>query len=151
MLDLIRYTDHLITAENFIGEYFPEQPLASRLGRLKEMGPQVVTVTLGQKGSVSLWEDIPYRLPALTVQARDTTGAGDVFHGAYTYGLLQGWSPPERIRWATVAAGLSCRSLGGRAGIPTLNEVEERLPEPGPFLSVMDGTTENPSEAKRPG
>lgn len=136
MLDLIRNTDHLIAAENFIGQYLPEAPLASRLGKLKEMGPQIVTVTLGQQGSVSLWEDIPYRLPALTVQATDTTGAGDVFHGAYIYGLLQGFSPPDRIRWATVAAGLSCRSLGGRAGIPTLSEVEERLSEPGPFLPV---------------
>jgi ribokinase len=136
MLDLIRFTDHLITAENFIGQYLPEQPLASRLARLKEMGPEVVTVTLGHNGSVSLWEEIPYRLPALKVQATDTTGAGDVFHGAYIYGLLQGGSPPERIQWATVAAGLSCRSLGGRSGIPSRREVEERLSEPGAFLSL---------------
>jgi len=134
MLDLIRYTDHLITAENFIVQYLPETSLAYRLARLKEMGPQVVTVTLGRGGSVSLWEDIPYRLPALEVQVTDTTGAGDVFHGAYIYGLLQGCSPPERIRWATVAAGLSCRSLGGRSGIPSRTEVEDRLSKPGPFL-----------------
>lgn len=136
MLDLIRYTDHLITAENFIGQYSPEKSLASRLATLKEMGPQVVAVTLGKSGSVSLWEEIPYRLPALKVQAMDTTGAGDVFHGAYIYGLLKGWSPPERIRWATVAAGLNCRCLGGRSGIPSKSEVEERLSEPGPFVPL---------------
>lgn len=133
MLELVRYTDHLIAAENFIGRFRPGGSLTSCLRELRQMGPQVVTVTLGERGSVSLWEDAPYRLPALRVEAKDTTGAGDVFHGAYIYGLLQGWSVPERIRWATVAAGLSCRSLGGRAGIPALKEVRERLSEPGPF------------------
>jgi ribokinase len=138
MLDLIRHTDHLIAAENFISQYRPESSLASRLARLKQMGPQVVTITLGRKGSVSLWEDTPYELPALGVQARDTTGAGDVFHGAYIYGLMQNWEAPERIRWANVAAGLSCRSLGGRSGIPTRREVEERLSEPGPFRNIQE-------------
>jgi len=138
MLDLIRHTDHLIAAENFIGQYLPESSLTSRLAKLKQMGPQVVTVTLGQQGSVSLWEDIPYRLPALTVQARDTTGAGDIFHGAYIYGLMQGWEAPERIRWATVAAGLSCQSLGGRSGIPTRREVKGKLSEPGPFRNIQE-------------
>jgi ribokinase len=133
MLELVRYTDHLIAAENFIGRFRPEAPLSSRLRELRQMGPQAVTVTLGERGSVSLWEDVPCLLPALRVEARDTTGAGDVFHGAYIYGLLQGWSVPERIRWATVAAGLSCRTLGGRSGIPALEEVRQRLSEPGPF------------------
>jgi len=133
ILELVRYTDHLIAAENFIGRFRPDGPLTSRLRELQQMGPQVVTVTLGERGSVSLWDEVPYRLPALRVEARDTTGAGDVFHGAYIYGLLQGWSVPERIRWATVAAGLSCRSLGGRAGIPEIEEVRDRLSEPGPF------------------
>jgi ribokinase len=133
MLELIRYTDHLIAAEEFIRRYEPEAPLARRLCKLREMGPEVVTVTLGDRGSVSLWEDAPAWLGALRVKAVDTTGAGDVFHGAYIYGLLKGWSPPERIRWATVAAGLSCRFLGGRSGIPSLREVRERLSETGPF------------------
>lgn len=133
MLELVRYTDHLIAAENFIGQVQPEASLTTRLRELRQMGPQVVTVTLGERGSVSLWEDIPFRLPPLRVQARDTTGAGDVFHGAYIYGLLQGWSVPERIRWATVAAGLSCRTLGGRSGIPGLEEVRGKLSELGPF------------------
>jgi sulfofructose kinase len=139
MLDLIRHTDHLIAAENFLRAYMPSSSITSRLSRIKEMGPQVVTVTLGRRGSVSLWDDVPYELPALPVEARDTTGAGDVFHGAYIYGLLHGWAPQERIRWATVAAGLSCRHLGGRSGIPPLEEVRAKLSEPGPFLPVDEG------------
>ncbi len=133
MLELIRHTDHLIAAENFIRHFEPERALADRMYKLRQMGPRVVTVTLGERGSASIWDDDLRRLSALRVEARDTTGAGDVFHGAYIYGLLQGLSAPERIRWATVAAGLSCRSLGGRTGIPSLSEVEERLSELGPF------------------
>ena len=100
---------------------------------LRQMGPQVVTVTLGERGSVSLWENTPRWLPSLPVKARDTTGAGDVFHGAYIYGMLQEWPVPDRIRWATVAAGLSCRSLGGRSGIPVPEEIREKLSELSPF------------------
>jgi sulfofructose kinase len=149
MLELIRYTDHLIAAENFVSQFSPEDPLPRRLEALKRLGPEVVAVTLGQRGSVSLWEGVPYHLPALRVRARDTTGAGDVFHGAYIYGLLQGWAPPERIRLATVAAGLSCRSLGGRSGIPTLDEVQERLSEAAPFSSVEDGSPQSPAVSRQ--
>ncbi len=132
-LELVRHTDHLIAAENFIRHFEPQAALPDRMQKLRDMGPGVVTVTLGERGSVSLWEDTPRRLPALRLEVRDTTGAGDVFHGAYIYGLLRGWRAPERIRWATVAAGLSCRRLGGRSGIPSVKEVEQRVTEPGPF------------------
>lgn len=149
MLDLVRCTDHLIAAENFVAQFSPEDPLPSRLEKLKRLGPEVVTVTQGQRGSVSLWEGVPYHLPALKVRARDTTGAGDVFHGAYIYGLLKGWEPPERIRWATVAAGLSCRSLGGRSGIPTVDEVQERLSEPGPFSAAGESSAPSPAVSRQ--
>jgi len=76
---------------------------------------------------VSLWDHTPAFLPALPVQVTDTTGAGDVFHGAYLYGVIQGWTPEQCIRWSTATAGLSCRSLGGRAGIPCLDTVREHL------------------------
>jgi sulfofructose kinase len=135
MLELIRHTDHLIASEEFIGQFQPETPLTPRLHSLRQMGPRVVTVTRGARGSVSLWEETPQWLPALQVKARDTTGAGDVFHGAYIYGLLQGWGIPDRIRWATVAAGLSCRFLGGRTGIPTLEEVTQGLSWLSPFTN----------------
>jgi sulfofructose kinase len=63
------------------------------------------------------------------VEAFDTTGAGDVFHGGYVYGLLQGWGLSETVRFASAAAALKCRKIGGREGIPKLNEVETLLRE----------------------
>jgi ribokinase len=57
------------------------------------------------------------------VEVVDTTGAGDVFHGGYIYGLLQKWDIKDVIRFATAFASLKCRKAGGREGIPTLKEV----------------------------
>lgn len=57
----------------------------------------------------------------------DTTGAGDVFHGGYLYGLLRKWPLKDTIRFASAVAAMKCRKLGGRAGIPRLSEVREFL------------------------
>jgi fructose-1-phosphate kinase PfkB-like protein len=54
-------------------------------------------------------------------------GAGDVYHGAYIYGLLRGWGMRECMRFASVAAALECRQIGARKGIPRLAEVERFL------------------------
>ncbi len=122
MLDVVRLTDHLIAAQRFADEYGQGSPYDVTLMRLKELGPRIVVVTLGEMGSIGLWDDVVFHFPALRVQARDTTGAGDVFHGAYIYGLMQGWDIPHCLRLATVAAGLSCQAIGGRPGIPSLQE-----------------------------
>jgi len=135
-VSLIPHTDHLICAENFARQFDPGASLVAVLRKLKEMGPRMVSITLGEKGSVSLWKEDPCHLPALAVQAKDTTGAGDIFHAGYIYGLLCGWAPEDRIRWATAAAGLSCLELGGRSGIPAPGAVQERLAELGVFRSV---------------
>lgn len=127
MIPLVTLTDHLICAENFARQFDPQASVGQTLERLKSLGPAVVSVTLGSRGSVSLWEDIPWYLPALKVSVLDSTGAGDVFHAGYIHGLLQGLAPPECLRWATTAAALACRSLGGRFGIPSPQEVTAGL------------------------
>jgi sugar/nucleoside kinase (ribokinase family) len=60
----------------------------------------------------------------------DTTGAGDVFHAGFIYGLLQNWEVEEILRFANAAAALKCRDLGGRKGIPTLEEAQQFLTNP---------------------
>jgi sugar/nucleoside kinase (ribokinase family) len=56
------------------------------------------------------------------VQAVDTTGAGDAFHGAFLYGLLQGWELRQVARFANAVAAINCCTLGGRHGLPALAE-----------------------------
>jgi sulfofructose kinase len=68
-----------------------------------------------------------FHQPAFRVRVVDTTGCGDVFHGAFLYGVLRGWDLRRVARFASAVAALKCRKLGGRAGIPRLGEVEEFL------------------------
>ncbi|MGQ9732263.1 MAG: PfkB family carbohydrate kinase [Candidatus Zipacnadales bacterium] len=94
---------------------------------LQELGPPTVVVTLGERGCMAVEEDTVLCVPAFDVPVVDTTGAGDVFHGAFAYGLALGKPLAENLRFASAAAALSCRALGGRAGLATMDEVEELL------------------------
>jgi sulfofructose kinase len=62
-------------------------------------------------------------LPAYPVNALDTTGAGDVFHGAFAYGVLNGFTLLDNLHFSSAAAALSVQSLGGQISIPELNRV----------------------------
>jgi ribokinase len=127
MGDLLSLTDVLIASERFAAEVAPRPDLAEVLDELRALGPRVVVVTLGAEGSVGSDGGRLVRETALEVAVVDTTGAGDVFHGAYIYALLQRWGITRSMRFATVTAGLKCRALGGRAGIPKLEEVLRHL------------------------
>jgi sugar/nucleoside kinase (ribokinase family) len=64
--------------------------------------------------------------PAYPAEAVDTTGCGDVFHGGFSYGLVQGWDVDKSLDFAAWAAAKVSLKLGGRAGIPTLEEIRNR-------------------------
>ncbi len=96
------------------------------LRRLREMGPEIVVVTLGDKGCAGMDGTGYFAEPAYTgIQVVDSTGAGDVFHGAFLYGLLQGWGAPETARFASAVSAVKCTALGGRAGIPDAAATEQ--------------------------
>ena len=63
-------------------------------------------------------------MPGLRVKAVDTTGAGDAFHGAFVYGMLQGWDLRRVARFANAVAAINCQTLGGRQGLPSFEEVD---------------------------
>jgi sugar/nucleoside kinase (ribokinase family) len=68
-------------------------------------------------------------VPAFRVDAVDTTGAGDVFRGAFIYAMLRGHEPPDVLRYANAAAGLSCTRLGAMNGVPSMEDVQRVLRE----------------------
>jgi sulfofructose kinase len=87
-------------------------------------------VTVGDRGA--LWTDdgvTIHHQSAFAVDVVDTLGAGDVLHGAFAAGLARGQGEAEALRWASAAAALKCTRHGGRAGIPTLAELERFLEE----------------------
>jgi sugar/nucleoside kinase (ribokinase family) len=105
------------------GEPDPERALRALRGTHSGM----LCVTLGSRGSMLLDGNQLYRVPAPAVHAVDGTGAGDVFRGAFIYGLLRGDSPVDILRVANVAAAVSCTREGALDSVPTRREVEEFL------------------------
>jgi ribokinase len=66
------------------------------------------------------------KAPAPAVKAVDTLGAGDVWHGAFTWGLVTGLPMPEIVQWANLAAAMKCEVFGGVTGTPTLAQLQLR-------------------------
>lgn len=99
--------------------------------RVQEMGPRCAIVTLGDQGLACLDGDDFERVPAFAVDVVDTTGAGDVFHGAFCYGLVRGHRRRDNLVFASAVSALKCQRLGGRSGIPRLEEVFAFLGERG--------------------
>jgi len=90
-------------------------------------GGRMAIVTAGTRGSYAVGGEVEVHQPAYHVQVVDTTGCGDVFHGAFALSLARGVPAPDALRFSAAAAALKCRALGGRAGIPTRREVEDFL------------------------
>ena len=88
----------------------------------KDLG-RLVIITRGTEGACAFVEGELLEVPAFEVSpVVDTTGAGDVYHGAFAYGLTLGYPLEENMRFAAAAAALKCRALGGRTGIPSFSE-----------------------------
>lgn len=93
-----------------------------------EKGPSIVVFTLGDKGCVGMGEEGFFHLNAFHPgPIVDTTGAGDVFHGAFIRALLDGKTTKECAQFASAVSAIKCLRLGGRAGIPDLKTTEEFL------------------------
>jgi sugar/nucleoside kinase (ribokinase family) len=97
------------------------------LDRLLALGARMAVATLGELGCLARAREGEVASPAFRVAPRDTTGAGDVFHAAFVWGLLEGLAPEELLRAANAAAALSCRALGAQGGLPTRRELEAFL------------------------
>ncbi len=92
-----------------------------------QMGPEVVVQTEGSAGSYTSTQNESFHTPAFQVDVVDTTGAGDVFHGAYLVGLLHGWDLRSIALFSSAVAGMKCSRLGGRQGIPTFEQTMDFL------------------------
>jgi sulfofructose kinase len=121
--ELISLVDVLIASERFCSALVStHEPIHKALETLSQWGPEEVVITLGPKGSIGWRGGETLSQKAFPIDAIDTTGAGDVYHGAYVYGLLKGWNMAECMRFASAASSLKCMEMGGRKGIRNLEE-----------------------------
>jgi len=121
---LLPHTDYAVFSEPGLVGY-AARAAGAELGLryARERGCVLAAVTLGERGVV--WDDgrAVARLPALPVHAVDTTGAGDVFHGALAFALGARMPVRDAFRFSTAVAALKCKTAGGRAGAPDLATV----------------------------
>jgi len=123
----LAFVDHPIFPAACVRARFGDDGIsAAVLQLLREHDRSAVVVTDGAKGAwfAEKGDDTVRHLPAFPITVCDTTGCGDVFHGAYAAALTQGMSLPDRVRFAAAAAALKASQKGGQAGAPTRNELE---------------------------
>ena len=125
--ELVRAVTIPILAEHVPPAITGEADMERALRKLRTPNATFVCVTLGRSGSMILDGDELHHVPAFHVEAVDTTGAGDVFRGAFMRGLLRGEPPKALLRFANAAAAVSCTKAGAMDAVPELAEVEGML------------------------
>jgi sulfofructose kinase len=125
---LINKVDYLITSRDIPSRITGETDLHSALRILQaKNGNRLTGATLGHEG-VLVWDGHAHHYhAAFQVDTADTTGAGDIFHAGFMFGLLKEWPLMRILEFANGAAALNCRGLGARGGIRTVSEIEAFL------------------------
>jgi sulfofructose kinase len=126
--ELIENIDYLIVSRDFPCRLMAEPNLESALRRMQlRFGCRLTAATLGQNG-VLAWDGKQFQSrPAYRVPVVDTTGAGDIFHAGFIYGLLQGWPLERQLDFSCAAAAMNCMAAGARGGIQTVEAIEELM------------------------
>lgn len=133
---LLENVDYLIVSHDFPERISRKSELKASLQWLQQrFQSRLAAATLGTDGVLG-WDGQKFHYsPAYQVTAIDSTGAGDIFHAAFVYGLLQGWPMQRVLNFACAAAALNCTGAGARGRIGTLQEIE----------TLMDGGNRYPA------
>jgi sulfofructose kinase len=123
---LLELVDHPITSKDFPERLTGENDLLKSLPDIfRRFKCRLVAATLGNLG-VLAWDGKQFlQIPGYRVKAVDTTGAGDIFHGAFVFGLVRNWPLQETLEFCCAAAALNCTAPGARGRIATLVEIGE--------------------------
>jgi len=125
---LLNSVDYLISSRDIPGRLTGESDLRKSLPTLRErFGSRLTAATLGEQG-VLAWDGKQFHYAAaFCIQPVDTTGAGDIFHAGFIYGLLQGWPLQRQLDFACAAAALNCTAIGARGGIQSIDSIERLI------------------------
>lgn len=128
--ELLPLIDVLISSKEFPHRMTGIADERASLVELKaRYGCAIVGMTLGTRGALLYCDGVFFDSPAFVVPdgCRDTTGAGDAFHGGFLYGMLRGDDIEESLKLANATAALKCRRLGARTSLPYKNELKDFL------------------------
>lgn len=101
--------------------------LHTSLKNMYEVTKKPLIITAGELGSIVFNGQEMQLHPALAVHSVDTTGAGDIYRGAFAYGITQKWDIPQCVEYANCVAGIHCTKYGNAAAIPTKQEIDHCL------------------------
>jgi sulfofructose kinase len=136
---LLEKIDYLITSRDIPGRLIGNQDLRQSLPAVRDRyGCRLTAATLGHEG-VLAWDGSQFHYaPAFQVKTLDTTGAGDIFHAGFIYGLLQSWPLARQLDFACAAAALNCTAIGARGGIQSLEDIEALMATGARLASAFD-------------
>ena len=135
---LLENTDYIIVSRDFPTRHMHEPNLESALKKVfNRYGARLAAATLGEQGVLSWDGHRLLRTPAFQVPVVDTTGAGDIFHAGFIYGLLAGtlghpdpncpWPLERQLEFACAAAAMNCMYSGARGGIRSVPEIQDLI------------------------
>jgi sulfofructose kinase len=127
---VLRNVDYLVAGSAWPAKWTGKSDPFDALKALnREYCTAVTAMTLGSRGSLALQDNCWYYSPAFEVPCVDTTGAGDVFHGAFCYAMLQRMPMTAALDFSNAAAALNCTAVGARGHVPSLGEIKALLRE----------------------
>jgi sugar/nucleoside kinase (ribokinase family) len=137
---LLEKVDYLIVSRDLPCRLMQDADLQRALRKMQaRYGCRLTAATLGQDG-VLAWDGKRFlHCSAYRVPVVDTTGAGDIFHAGFIYGLLQGWPLQRQMEFGCAAAALNCMASGARGGIRTPQAIEELMAGGARYDVAYDG------------
>lgn len=131
--EILPFCDYIVASELFASQISSGGTVVDALEAMLQYGGEASVVTLGERGCVAMTESGILEIDGFNVRSVDTTGAGDVFHGAFLVGVLHEWDLERVCVFANAVAALKCTRPGGRTGIPdmksTMDFLGERMPD----------------------
>ena len=133
IIDLCKMCDYIVCSKEFaknVSNYdLNSNTYKDVYEKLKEKFLGKVIITLENEGCIYEDEGNIIKVDGLKVESLDTTGAGDIFHAAFTYGILKKLPLHDILKFSNIVAGLSTTRLGGKNSMFTLEEIKEQINE----------------------
>jgi len=130
--ELLKLTDILIPSEEFaLGRTKCETAEEAAKKLYETYSPDVVIITQGKKGGIIYDGNVIREYPAFLVDAVDSNGSGDVFHGAFAFSLTKGYNYEKSAIFSSAVSAIKCTGVGARESVPDFNSVKKFLKENG--------------------
>lgn len=134
---LVQLADHIVFSDPGLKKLTKIENYHDALQAVTKISSGVPYVTAGKEGCFWMDDKTIVKAPGFTVEVVDTTGAGDVFHGAFAYGIAEGMSVQQTVQFANAVAAVKCAQPGGRAGIPNKQQTLDFLQKNNLYVKDM--------------